>query len=361
MAGTIRVEPLDAVVEEYQAVFSGGWKPKTITKYTAELRDFRAWLRAEKRPVTTASLDFPTLLAYVAYLKAKPPMRGVWRGCATARAASRPDGIRSLNSVNSSMRAIEGFVRWLHEDGRIATNPFARQHRRGAAHPLLPREETPTKGATLDDIAALERGCAGRTPVDFRDQAIVALLKTTAARNSSVRLLKLADVDFERRLITFRRAKGNRTYQVALLPEAHAALVRYLHRGRPRLLPRYPVRGYEQLQPAADPGWLFIARDNGTNGGASPLTANAISQMLTRRYRAGGGRLDSFGSHRIRHGTATLLAANGMPIEELSHQLGHSSTRTTVRYAQPDPSAIGRFTEEALRRSGLTATATRGR
>ena len=62
MAGTIKPEPLDAAIEEYSA----DWRPKTLTKYNAEFASFLQWLRAERRPLTTASLDFQTLLAYVA-------------------------------------------------------------------------------------------------------------------------------------------------------------------------------------------------------------------------------------------------------------------------------------------------------
>jgi integrase len=90
-----------------------------------------------------------------------------------------------------------------------------------------------------------------------------------------------------------------------------------------------------------------------------PLTMGALSLMLTRRYRAGGGTLRSFGSHRIRHATATLLVNNGMPLEEVSRYLGHSSTQVTRRYAQTTPGALGERAAEALAQAGLvTALAT---
>jgi hypothetical protein len=44
--------------------------------------------------------------------------------------------------------------------------------------------------------------------------------------------------------------------------------------------------------------------------------------MLTRRYRAGGGSHPNFGLHRIRHGIATLMVNNGMPLDEVSRYLG---------------------------------------
>jgi site-specific recombinase XerD len=80
---------------------------------------------------------------------------------------------------------------------------------------------------------------------------------------------------------------------------------------------------------------------------------NALSLKLTRRYHAGGGTLRTFGSHRIRHATATFLVNNGMPLEEVSRYLGHSSTSTTRRYARQTPDALGIRAAEALARAGL--------
>jgi integrase len=83
--------------------------------------------------------------------------------------------------------------------------------------------KTPTKSTTLDDIRALEAGCAAERPLDLRDRAIDSILKTTAARNSGMRLLRLEDLDFEPALIRFRRGKGDKTLDVALQPDSRAA------------------------------------------------------------------------------------------------------------------------------------------
>lgn len=352
-------EPMDAAIAEYFATFETSWKEKTRQKYEAELRSLCEWLTASGRPLTTASLDFANLLQYVAYLKEKPVARGVWRGDAAAREAATDLSRRSLNSVNSSMRAIRGFVCWLFEDGRLPSNPFARKHRRSRFHPLLPQEATPTKGADVEDFEALERGCAGRKPLDLRDQAIVAILKTTAARNSAIRMLRVEDVDLDKGIITFPPEKSEKTYEVALLPEAKAAVVRYLHRGRKKLLQRYPVRGYESEAMGRDPGFLFLARNNGRRTDASPLSAEAFSGMIDRRYHAGGGTIASFRSHRLRHGTAQILADNGVSLEELAIQLGHESTRCTKRYGKPGPKVIGGYVANALNEGGLTQSARR--
>ena len=85
----------------------------------------------------------------------------------------------------------------------------------------------------------------------------------------------------------------------------------------------------------------------------SPLSANALSLMLTRRYHAGGGTVRSFGSHRIRHATATLLVNTGMALEEVSRYLGHSSSGPTRRYAQQTTESLGHRAAAALSAAGL--------
>lgn len=333
--------PLEPLIAEYCAMYGPSWKPATVRKHRDDYRRLLLWLAETGRPATTASLDFLTLAAYVTELRSWTPSRGVRRGSAVAdsrRSAAGQPRTLSANTVNTYVRPIRSLAIWLVDEGILTINPFRRSRRRAALNPLLPAEDTPTKGATLDDLQTLERGCAGDEPIDLRDRAIVAVLVTTAARNSSVRLLQLDDVDLERDLICFRRAKGDKTLEITLHPSARAAIETYLETGRPALA------GAE-----ADHGYLFLSSARPS----APLSMHALSLMLTRRYRAGGGSLPYFGSHRIRHATATLLVNNGMPLEEVSRYLGHSSTMPTRRYAQQTPDSLGRRAAEALARAGV--------
>src|SRR5450759_5175216 len=343
--------PLAPLIAEYTATFGSTWRPVTRRKHRDDFARLIAWLETNGKPVTTGSLDFMTLVDYVGYLRVRPKVSGVWRGGPDALGRSlrhTPVQTLSANSVNAYVRPLRSLVIWLVDEGLISQDPFRRSHRRAALNPLLPSEETPTKSATLADIRALEAGCAGERPLDLRDRAITSILKTTAARNSSVRLLRLEDLDFERSLIRFRRGKGGKTLDVALQPETRAALLAYLQDGRPLLVEQARADG------EADPGWLFVSACE--SDGVQPLSMNAVSLMLTRRYHSGGGSLRTFGSHRIRHATATLLVNNGMPLEEVSRYLGHSSTDVTRRYARQTPDALGRRAAEALERAGLVAS-----
>jgi integrase len=341
--------PLAPLIAEYTATFGSTWAPVTRRKHRDDFARFTDWLEAKGLPGTTASLDFLTLVDYVTDLRSRPKVTGVWRGApdALARSLRRgPSQTLSANSVNAYVRPLRSLAIWLVDEGILSVNPFRRSRRRAALNPLLPSEETPTKSATLDDLRALERGCTGERALDLRDRAIVSVLVTTAARNSSVRLLRLEDVDADRSVIVFRRAKGGKTLEVALHADTRAVLTAYLAHGRPALIgPRAPDAGSTD-----DPGWLFLSAGAGA---PRPLTMNALSLMLTRRYHAGGGTLRTFGSHRIRHATATLLVNHGMPLEEVSRYLGHSSTMPTRRYAQQTPGSLGARAAEALARAGL--------
>ena len=340
--------PLAPLIVEYTATFGSTWAKVTRRKHADDFARLLDWLEANKLPVTTESLDFMTLVDYVTDLRSRPKVCGAWRGSPNALARSLHAGpvqTLSANSINAYVRPLRSLAIWLVDEGLLALNPFRRSRRRAALNPLLPSEETPTKSATLDDLQTLERGCAGEEPLDRRDRAIVSILVTTAARNSSVRLLRLEDLDFERSVIRFRRAKGGKTLELALQPGTTTAIRAYLEHGRAAFLPSSPTT-------SDDPGWLFLSH---AGGEPRPLTMNSVSLMLTRRYHAGGGSLRCFGSHRIRHATATLLVNNGMPLEEVSRYLGHSSTMPTRRYALQTPEALGERAASALARAGLVA------
>src|SRR5665811_1563983 len=191
--------PLRPLIAEYTATFGSTWRPVTRRKHADDFARLITWLDVNELPVTTASLDFMILVDYVGYLRVRPKVSGVWRGAPDALGRSlrhAPVQTLSANSINAYVRPLRSLAIWLVDEGLLALNPFRRSRRRAALNPLLPSEETPAKSATLDDIRALERGCAGERPLDLRDRAITSILKTAAARNSSVRLLRLEAVSY---------------------------------------------------------------------------------------------------------------------------------------------------------------------
>ncbi len=338
---------LEPLIATFVAEFGVGWRASTRAKHACDFTRFLDWLHATDRPLTLASFDFLTLVAYVEDLRTRPKVHGVWRGSRDIRdrlIERGPTEFLSANSINAYMRPLRSLAIWLFDEGYLERNPFRRSRRRAGHDPLLPSEETPPKGASLDDLRALEWGCRGDRAIDQRDRAIVSILTTTAARNSSVRLLRVGDIDTERERIRFRRAKGDKTLEVTLHPDTGRAILAWLAFGRPVMT--------ASPEPPSPDAFLFVS--DADRRAARPLSVGAVSLMLTRRYRAGGGTLSYFGSHRVRHGTATLLVNHGMPLDEVSRYLGHSSTVPTRRYAQATPEALGERAADALARAGLT-------
>ncbi|HMC03501.1 MAG TPA: hypothetical protein VKI23_05200 [Cellulomonadaceae bacterium] len=104
MARSIRSRQSELLLAEYTATFGSTWRPVTRRKHTDDYARLIAWLEANELPVTTASLDFMTLVDYVGYLWVRPKVSGVWRGGPDAPARSRrhaPVQTLSANSVNA--------------------------------------------------------------------------------------------------------------------------------------------------------------------------------------------------------------------------------------------------------------------
>ncbi len=325
-----RHQALQAAIEELGALKD--WSPKTRRKHGYDFERFIGWLRAEGLPETTESLQWQTLLRYVRYLEATPAVRGVWRG--DGGTASRLTEPRSRNTVRSYVVPLRTLSTYLVAEGVLLRDPFAEANRRSRdrRNPLLPSEDRPHKSATPDDLACALHGVRGRSALDLRDRALLLVAWTTGLRTDEMCSLRVDDVDLAAGHIVARRGKHDKTRLVPIVTEAKAALLAYLHRGRFRLVPA-----------DTDPGWFFLARGGSrrTRSPAGKLTPSGFRAMATRRYRAGGGILRSFGGHRFRHGVATDLVERGVSLAVVQELLGHSDPKTTRRYTHLSVRAIG--------------------
>ena len=135
----------------------------------------------------------------------------------------------SRTHLISRLGAVVGFVKFLVRNDYLLLDVSA-----GLALPkkgvVLPRtilSESETlrlfNGPNLDHFLGL------------RDRAILELLYGTGIRNSELRCLTLADVDWPRHLLRIVQGKGNKDRWVPLGEEAEIWLEEYLQKCRPRL------------------------------------------------------------------------------------------------------------------------------
>lgn len=143
---------------------------------------------------------------------------------------------------------------------------------------------------------------------DPRDKALFGLIYLYGLRLSEAILLKLSDIDLERRRIFVHRIKGGIGGERPLFKAAESLLRRYLK-----------VR----LQTGDG---LFTGRQGN-------LKRQRIQQLF-KEYAGKAGIAPEYSVHSLRHSIATHLLDAGEGIEFVRDHLGHKNIQNTMIYAQ---------------------------
>jgi len=198
-------------------------------------------------------------------------------------------------------RCLQQLMKWLVEEGEIATDPMARMH-----PPIVPEVPVPVVGD--DDLRKLLKVCEGTTFEDRRDLAILRLMMDTGIRLAECAGLKIADVDFSDDVIVV-TGKGRRPRAVPFGSKTSTAVDRYL-----RLRSRHP----QTKSPAL---WL------GPKGG---LTDSGVAQVLTRRCAQAA--IPRIHPHQLRHTAAHVWLASGGGETDAMRLFGWKSRTMLNRY-----------------------------
>jgi site-specific recombinase XerD len=157
---------------------------------------------------------------------------------------------------------------------------------------------------SLEEVGALLN--AIETP---RYQAMAMVMYGAGLRIGETRLLQTQDIDGARGVIRVRHGKGNKPREAKLSPSLYQWLRRYWAQHRP---------------PAP---YLFASAT-----GRLPSRGTTLAAL--RKAAKAAGVKKRVTNHVLRHSYATHLLEEGTDIHVVSKLLGHSSLRTTVRYAQ---------------------------
>jgi site-specific recombinase XerD len=167
----------------------------------------------------------------------------------------------------------------------------------------------PADPPTVDEIVAVLR----HTPVDrhgFRIRALIVVLWRAGLRVQEALALAERDLDQRRGSLLVRSGKGGRRREVGMDDWGWELL-------RPWLTARAEL-------PA---GPLFCIIDGRTHGRA--WSAAAVRSEL-RRLAARAGVRRSFAPHQLRHAHALELAREGVPLNIIQRQLGHTNSAPPV-------------------------------
>lgn len=188
---------------------------------------------------------------------------------------------------------------------------------------------------SAEEITSILAGFSTRSISGIRNRAIVAMQFAGGLRISEALGLFKTDLDLEKRLVTIRSGKGNRTRTVGILP----SLIPYIEtwiKARAGL-------GFNGRQP------LFCTHTKGSvrNQSGTPISTAYCRGML-KRHEKKLGLEKRLHSHAFRHSHASLLAFKATPLIVISQQLGHASIATTSNYMNKiAPADLAGFLEKA--------------
>jgi integrase/recombinase XerD len=166
---------------------------------------------------------------------------------------------------------------------------------------------------TDDEVQALLKLCSRRAPTGIRNRALLVMLYRGGLRISEALALMPKDLDGNEGTVRVLKAKSNKARTIGLDAGAFAVVDR----------------------------WLDVRKKKGINGRAplfctlqgQPIKSAYIRALLPRLARKAGIE-KRVHAHGLRHTHAAQLAAEGVPLNVIQAQLGHSNAATTSRYLQ---------------------------
>jgi integrase/recombinase XerD len=211
----------------------------------------------------------------------------------------REAGLRPV-TVNTYLRTVNTYFRWLHTEGYAETL---------VKIPRLKEEQAVVPAFTSEQVAALLR-YVPRTISSYRAQVISALILDTGLRIDEVLSIDRAqDLDYDQLLLTVRKGKGAKGRVVPFTLQLRKILIRFTRKQVP------------------DYGTLLFYSGKGDSLGQR----NALRdfKLLCQGLLITGTRC-SF--HTLRHTFATSYLRNGGDVFRLQRILGHAKLDMTRRY-----------------------------
>ena len=211
---------------------------------------------------------------------------------------------RSLKDVAERLRSL---MRFLHRTDRIGIDLAPR-----IIAPVLYAYESIPSALSAEQISAvLKNTRKDRSPLGYRDYAMLLLLSTYGLRDGEITRLRLEDIDWRAETLHIRHSKTGASSQLPLMAEVGGALLNYLRRGRPK----------------TDVREIFIRTR------APYRRLSSLYSEVRRRLEAAGVKpLGKCGPHTFRHARAVSLLRASVSRKVIGDLLGHRSEEATLPY-----------------------------
>jgi site-specific recombinase XerD len=173
-----------------------------------------------------------------------------------------------------------------------------------------PKRRFPAQPLTEDEVMALLNRCSTRAPTGIRNRALIAVLYRCGLRISEALDLRVSDVDARKGTVRVLHGKGNKARTVGIDAGGLAMVQRWADVRASRGIKR---------------GNLFCTLEG------ARVSDRYVRDML-KRLAAKAGIDKRVHPHGLRHTHFSELAEEGVPINVISKQAGHSNSAVTARY-----------------------------
>ena len=174
--------------------------------------------------------------------------------------------------------------------------------------PRKPKRRYPVEPLTPGEVARLLRQCSTTAPTGIRNRALITVMYRGGLRINEALALRASDINPDRGTIRVLHGKGDKARTVAIDDGGMAIIQRWADvRAR---LPRGPL-------------FCTLA--------GSPMSDVYVRNMMHRIGRKAGIE-KRVHPHGLRHSHAAELAAEGVAVNVIQAQLGHSHLATTDVY-----------------------------
>jgi integrase/recombinase XerD len=146
-----------------------------------------------------------------------------------------------------------------------------------------------------------------KAPKTLKHRFLLAFAYAGGLRMNELRLLKITDVDVQRKQVLIRNGKGRKQRYVSLSKLIEQKLALYLNEVKPKL---YLFEGLTSGEPMGERSIQYIITE--------ALQKTAIQKQVSM--------------HTLRHSYATHLLEDGIDIHTIQHLLGHAYLTTTLVY-----------------------------
>ena len=210
--------------------------------------------------------------------------------------------------VSETLREIRRMLKWAFDNQYIDI-----QLAKYVPHVKNIRQQKIPSTFTAAEIDQILSSVDRANPIGKRNYAIFLIAAKLGIRSSDIRSLTFSNIDWDKKIISFSQKKTGRSLVLPMPDDVGWAIIDYLKNGRPET----NVKN------------IFVSHQY-PYGELSTIGNIVPRQMRSAGIKAPANRRT--GMHAFRHGLATRMLENDVPLPIIAQTLGHADISSTEVY-----------------------------